>query len=113
MYKSGKQLKKELVELLLFKFGATTLIHVIKEFEEEEKFEECLVIYEVINDANFVFGLQLQTKLSRNSIDIFLSELNVLGLEGETAISNLPFYVAECKEEISKLFLMLEKFNHK
>lgn len=54
--------RKKTYEDGLLSYGIMTLCYLMREFEKQENYEECQIIYEVISESNRDLNLNLPTK---------------------------------------------------
>ncbi|WP_187260769.1 hypothetical protein [Pontibacter beigongshangensis] len=87
----------------MFKYGFLTLAALIKELEDQEEYEECRIIYEVMREQGRRFNMQLPTTYDEKAIAYFKKEMRSLGYEPEVSLYNLPEYVQMLKSELENI----------
>ena len=108
---SLKQRKKDEYNKQMSSYGVVALLYLIKEYEIDENFEECILIKSVIDDANnnLLKGcpLQLPTTLVGLNVRRFLESNyeKVFGgkFTADAFFINLDYYLEQIKLSIERL----------
>jgi len=99
-----RDIRKNNYTRALFQYGVVPLTLLLEEYEKDNNFEECQIIYEVILNVNKHFFQEteevLPTKYSKAAVKNWKKEFNKYGFTGEIAESNIPFYIEEIREMV-------------
>lgn len=102
--KVRKEIKENRYVQALFAYGIIPLTLLLEEYEREQNFEECEIIYNAICYVNkyteVIDNEELPTKYSPNLIQTVKSNFNKFGFKGEIAINNTPYYIEEIKKMV-------------
>jgi hypothetical protein len=92
--------KKVKYSKALYLYGFLTLTYLIEEYNQQQNFEECQLILEVLQEHNVKHELDLPTVYDKDSILYFKKCMQDLGYTGNTSLGNIQYYVAEVKKLI-------------
>lgn len=96
-------LKKEVYRKALPMYGFATLCYLMDEYEGKEQYEECQILFDVLNEQNqlnrFIVG-DLPTKFDEYGKEYFKKAFGEWGLTGEIAMENIPAYAEDVKDMI-------------
>ena len=96
--------KKEIYTKGLFIHGYMVLLLLIYKYELSENYEECKVIYDVILEHNFIFNLNLPTRVNSNIMDEFLDNVSrKTSMSEHTIIFNLGSNMTQIEQMIINL----------
>ena len=93
--------KKSILESQFMYYGFLPFVYLIREFEQEERYEDCKLIVEIIKDKSEKFDVHLPTKYDKESIDLFFTEFQNSKNKGEIAFKNIPFYADKIRCSIA------------
>lgn len=82
------------------KYGFLPYVYLLGELQEEEQYELCAVVLQVVQEKNIKFDLQLPTHYNDEAIAIFLKEMRNSPNKGYIALRNIPHYAEEIKSII-------------
>jgi hypothetical protein len=84
------------------RFGIITILHLLKECEQKEMYEECLIIITAIDECNEHLKLNLPTSLDFINVKEYISDCFAeFSLSGYGFENRLPYYIQEIKQELN------------
>lgn len=102
MTRSGKKnqrkayQKRTKYETALRKYGILSLLYVLKEFEDTERFEECQQIYNAIVETNKRDEINFPTRYGTTAIEYIKSAFKEHGLQGvDYYLEDIRYYANE------------------
>lgn len=89
----------------IFRYGVVPVLLLLDEYEENNDFEECNIIFSAISYMNqHLKGTQeyetLPTRYSTEELEKLKSAFNLFGLRRDTTIENFPIYIEEIKKMV-------------
>lgn len=91
---------KEKLSKNFLKYGFLPYVYLLEELQEEEQYELCAVVLQVVQEKNIKFDLQLPTHYNDEAIALFLKEMRNSQNKGYISLQNIPHYANELKELI-------------
>jgi hypothetical protein len=85
-----------------FKYGFLTLLYLLKEFESEERYQDCDAILKALKQLNSRHNLDIPTTGNKEAIAYFKQACNELNVHTGT-LENVPYYAQIVKEEMTNL----------
>tara|TARA_R100001039_G_scaffold10623_1_gene5572 strand:- start:123452 stop:123754 length:303 start_codon:yes stop_codon:yes gene_type:complete len=83
-------------------YGLYPTLSLLKEYEEKELYEECAVILAAVEqkfkDSNLFPNNKFPTKIEQFSEEQYKKMFDSFGLEGDVALKNNSYYIAEIKK---------------
>ena len=98
-----EQEKKKKYKIACFSYGFLSLLCLLDEYEAEENYLECSLIYNAIRNLNNELGMDIPTKMSKSAIKYYHNSFRETQLTGHTKpadISNFIYYASIIKKEI-------------
>lgn len=96
--------KEKIYSQAIWRYGFITLLYIINEHEKNENFEECAIIFNIINNHTERFEMVGCPKYYNDeAVDWLRAEFWKLGHSGDVAIHNIPSYAQDIKDEINSL----------
>jgi len=93
---------KNKIDAVNLKFGYKLLVLMLDHFEYKEEYEICQEINNKLDNIEKYFGIEIERFIDKGFIEDYVAEFWKFGLSGDTALSNLPFYIKESIEIISQ-----------
>lgn len=90
--------RKENLSKEFLKYGFLPYVWLIKELEQEERYEECSIILEIIKAKSEKFGVKLPTKYTKEAIELFFNEFKGSKNNGNIAFANAAYYSDELRK---------------
>lgn len=107
MKKSGKKRRNRICksqigcqdkyERAIIKHGVLALLYVLKEYEDDQWYEECKKIYDAIIATNIREGWHLPTRYGKEAIEFTLHTFEKYELVAELYLENIESYAREIK----------------
>lgn len=94
--------KKEIYQRGIWNYGYLTLLFLLSKHKEQENYEECKIIYDVIKEHSDKHNLNLQTEFNEQAIDEMVESFWKLGYSGMIALANTPAYAEAIQIELKK-----------
>ncbi len=89
--------KKEIYTKCLYLYGFMTLLCLIEDYIEQENYEECQIILDVIKDHNKYLGHDLPTELNEQSFEYFQKAREEFKISDKSLL-NITLYAEEIKD---------------
>lgn len=89
--------KKNKYETLLYSFGFVPLAYVVQDFIDQELYEECAVICDMIKDVNETLLTSLPIAFDDETIEKFIEENSGI-IDFSFVLRNIDGYVNEIKK---------------
>lgn len=87
------------LDKLFMQYGVMPYLYLIKALEIEERYEECLMIKNIILNKASKFDVVLPVQLNETSIKWFKEMFKDSKNDGDVALANMVHYVAELREK--------------
>lgn len=96
-----RKIKENRYVQAIFAYGIVPLLLLLDEYEAEENFEECAIIYDAIKFTNdYTEGEKLPLKYNKNSLKKLKEDFSLYGFKGDIAIANMPYYIEQIKKMV-------------
>ena len=93
-----------IIRIKFLSFGFLPLLKVMEIFQDEEKYELCSVIQEVLKEFSDKYNLKIPLKYNEDAIEeMKYNFMKYHNLSGETAFGNLESYVEDILTEIKNI----------
>lgn len=93
---------KDLIRRKFHVFGYLPFLYLLEECEINEDYENCQIIFDMINEKSIAYDLMLPTRLNDYAISYFFKAMEGSTHEGQIAFKNMPYFVEELKNMIEK-----------
>lgn len=93
--------KKSILDNQFMSYGFLPFLNLLGQFEDEERYEDCQLIYEIIKEKSEKYDVALPTKYSKQAVDLFLNEFKKSKNKGEIALANVPYYADKIRCSIA------------
>lgn len=100
--KTSTLINRNLVLQYMPEYGFLPFLYLLEEYEKSEQYENCQVIFEVLNEMSQYWGLMLPTRLNDYAIEYYFKAMKESKQEGRIAFSYMPQYVEEIKHLLNK-----------
>jgi hypothetical protein len=105
---------KEFIEKQLFSFGFLPLLLVMEILQDEEKYELCSIILQVLNEHSEKYGFYIPKQFTDQAVEeMKYNFMKYHNLSGDIAYYNNPWYAANILTEIRKLIRRSLRSNEK
>jgi len=85
-------------------YGIIPTLFLLKKYEEEDQFENCIKIRDIITNNNKELKLDLPTSLEGIDVEQFIVEgFSKFGIIPKNYWNNLDYYIEEVEKEIIKM----------
>jgi hypothetical protein len=91
---------RQIIEKSIFVYGFLPLLTVLEIYEEEEEYERCAVILDVIREHSKKFNIDIPTKYGKEAIDKLKEYCESYNVSGEVALTNNATYALEIIHKI-------------
>lgn len=92
--------KESIYRQCCYKYGFITLCYLIEEYTQEENYEECQIVYDVLHKLNAETESYLPTKFDEDAVSYFKRAIKEANLSGDLIFNNLHHYTNEIKNMI-------------
>jgi len=89
----------------LYRYGFMTLVYLIDEYEKDQNYEECEIIFSAIMQHNKYLNHNHPTKYNDEAKEYFKKAFAEFGLTGDVAVKNLLYYAEETKKMVNETML--------
>jgi len=83
------------LKLIESKYGYVMLTVLLDNYEYKEQYEICEIIEQKIKETKAYFGIKINRIIDKNFMEDYVCGFWKLGLSGDVAYNNFPFYVLE------------------
>jgi hypothetical protein len=100
-----------IVESLILKYGIAPVMSACIELQKRERYEECAIIWEVLQEAARQNSFSLPALNHEALIDWMRTEFWREGMSGDIAVAKTHIYAEMCLQEVdSHLFFGIETY---
>ena len=83
-----------------FNYGMFLYLNFLEVLENEEEFEICNDLIEVIKETNDSFDFDIPTTKNKYAIELFRDAFKTSENKGEVALANMPYYMDMIKKDL-------------
>lgn len=87
---------------ILSRYGYHILLILLDHYEYTENFEICKAIKEELSELEELLNIKIDKLVKKDFIDDYKQGFWELGLSGDNALNNLPYYIGHAFEIMEK-----------
>ena len=92
--------RKQIYQKEILKYGFLPLLKLLEQNKQQENYEECKIIYDVVNEHSKKYNLNLPTEFDEHAIEEMVVSFWRMGYSGQVALNNLPSYCEKIKSAL-------------